>query len=269
MDTDNALMDRAAEWLRDAGKVVVFTGAGVSAESGIPTFRDKDGLWSRFPPQNFATLSGLLATAARDPRRLGEFIVALLEPVAKAVPNDGHRAIAALEAHTHVTVVTQNVDRLHQEAGSTRVLEVHGSLFDIVYRRGGTAGVLTRPQMLEIVAELQRAMTGYFPRTAMLAAVRPLFGVGLRGLYRPSIVLFGEAMARPDWPDAIAAAHDCDCMITVGTSGAVFPAASLPLEASSNGATIIAVDLGAARGDIVLRGEAGTMLPLLVKRAFG
>lgn len=268
MDADNVLMDRAAEWLRHAGKIVVFTGAGISAESGIPTFRDADGLWSRFPPDQFATMSGLLATAAGSPRRVGEFIVALLAPVAKAAPNAGHAAIAMLEAHTHVTVVTQNVDRLHQEAGSTRVCEVHGSLFEIVYRRGGSAGVLTRPQMLDIVAALERAMIGSFPRTAMLAAIRPFFGLGLRGLYRPSIVLFGESMAEPDWPNAVAAAHDCDCMITVGTSGAVFPAASLPLEASSSGATIIAIDPGLARGDIVLRGTAGTVLPELVKRAF-
>lgn len=269
MGTDNALMDRAAEWIRHAAKLAVFTGAGISAESGIPTFRDPNGLWSRFPPDQFATLSGLLATAAGSPRRVGEFIVALLEPVARADPNAGHQAIAALEAHTHVTVITQNVDRLHQEAGSTRVHEVHGSLFDIVYRRGGSAGTLTRAQMRDIVTNLERAMIGSFPRAAMLAAIRPFFGIGRKGLYRPSIVLFGEAMADPGWPDAVAAAHDCDCMITVGTSGAVFPAASLPLQASSCGATVIAIDPGPARGDIVLRGTAGTVLPELVKRAFG
>ncbi|HOW73537.1 MAG TPA: Sir2 family NAD-dependent protein deacetylase [Phycisphaerae bacterium] len=268
MGRDDVLMDRAAELLRHAGKVVVFTGAGISAESGIPTFRDSDGLWSHFPPDQFATMGGLLATAAGSPRRVGEFIIALLEPVAKAAPNAGHKAIAALQTHTHVTVVTQNVDRLHQEAGSTRVHEVHGSLFDIVYRRGGTVSVLTRPQMLDIVATLKKAMIGSFPRTAMLAAIRPFFGIGRCGLYRPSIVLFGEAMAEPDWPNAVAASHDCDCMIAVGTSGSVFPAASLPLEASANGATVIVIDPGPARGDIGLRGTAGTVLPELVHRAF-
>src|SRR3989442_5394440 len=110
MSCDSAELSRAADGVRTAREVVVFTGAGVSAESGIATFRDDSSLWSRFPPERFATWGGLVKTAARHPRELAEFLLAVLEPVAAAAPNPGHRAIAHLEKHTGVTVVTQNID---------------------------------------------------------------------------------------------------------------------------------------------------------------
>jgi len=112
-----------ASWLRSAHEVVVFTGAGVSAESGIPTFRDDGGFWRHFPVEEFASWRGLVRTAIRRPRRLAEFIHAVLHPIAAAKPNAAHRAIAAMEKHVGVTVVTQNIDNLHQEAGSTVVHE--------------------------------------------------------------------------------------------------------------------------------------------------
>ncbi len=129
---DDDPLQRAAQWLRAAHEIMVFTGAGVSAESGIPTFRDDSGLWQEFPPKRFATWQGLLDTAAREPRRLAEFLFAVLAPIAAAAPNAAHRAIAAAERHKGIKVVTQNVDGLHQEAGSTCVYEIHGSFFEIV-----------------------------------------------------------------------------------------------------------------------------------------
>src|SRR5262249_44213642 len=136
MTTNQNTFSEAVNCLRRAERVVIFTGAGVSAESGIPTFRDAGGLWQKFPPEQFASWAGLLRTALLDPARLAEFLAAVLEPVAVAKPNPGHHAIAALEKHVLTTVVTQNVDGLHQEAGSTRVREIHGTFFEIVTWQG-------------------------------------------------------------------------------------------------------------------------------------
>ena len=134
----------------------MFTGAGVSAESGIPTFRDDEGFWQHFPVDEFATWKGLVRTAIRQPRRVAEFIHAVLQPIAVAKPNAGHRVIAEMEKHVGVTVVTQNIDNLHQEAGSTIVHEIHGSLFEVVTRRGRFVGLLSRRQLLQIAESLNR-----------------------------------------------------------------------------------------------------------------
>ena len=156
MNREQNSLSLAASWLRSAREVVVFTGAGVSAESGIPTFRDDEGFWQHFPVDEFATWKGLVRTAMRQPRRLAEFIHAVLQPIAAAKPNAGHRAIAEMEKHIGVTVVTQNIDNLHQEAGSTIVHEIHGSLFEVVTRRGRFVGLLLRRQLLQIAESLNR-----------------------------------------------------------------------------------------------------------------
>ena len=130
MDTDNRITAVLA--LRRAKRVVVFTGAGMSAESGIPTFRDSDGFWQRFPPEQFASWRGLLQTALTSPHSVAEFVLNVVEPIAKAAPNAGHRAVAGLDRRVKTTVVTQNIDGLHQSAGSQDVLEVHGSLLEVV-----------------------------------------------------------------------------------------------------------------------------------------
>ena len=199
MNREQNSLSLAASWLRSAREVVVFTGAGVSAESGIPTFRDDEGFWQHFPVEEFATWKGLVRTAIRRPRRLAEFIHAVLHPIAVAKPNAGHRAIAEMEKHVGVTVVTQNIDNLHQEAGSTIVHEVHGSLFEVVTRRGRFVGLLSRRQLLQIAEALDRARRGWLVLPRVLLAIRPLAGLGLRGLHLPRIVLFGDAMAEPAW----------------------------------------------------------------------
>lgn len=259
---------RAAQWLRSARRVVVFTGAGVSADSGIPTFRDADGFWTRYPVDEFATWRGLEGALARQPARLAEFLHAVLRPVAMAQPNAAHRAIAALEQHANVTVITQNVDRLHQEAGSTAVHEVHGSLFDVVDRRGQVLDTLSRAAILRIAEDLQRARHRRPIRPRVALALRPWAGIGPDGLYRPGIVLFGDAMAEPAWTDALAIACRCDCLLQVGTSATVMPAAMLPREAKGAGAKLITIDPQGGSGDIWLRGTAADVLPQLLRAAF-
>src|SRR5687768_10595357 len=131
-DFDSYEYQESVGWLREAQRIVVFTGAGISDESGIPTFRDADGLWQEFPPNQFATWPGLLRVAAREPRRLARFLRAVIEPIAVANANAAHRAIEKLEHYKHVTVITQNIDGLHQDAGNTIVHEVHGSILETI-----------------------------------------------------------------------------------------------------------------------------------------
>jgi len=133
-----------------------------------------------------------------------------------------------MEKHVGVTVVTQNIDNLHQEAGSTIVYEVHGSLFEIVTRRGRFVRLLSRPELLHMAEALDQARRGWLVLPRVLLAIRPMAGLGLRGLHLPRLVLFGDAMAEPAWSKALEVARRCDCMIQVGTSGMVLPAAMLP-----------------------------------------
>ena len=269
MSCDPDSLRQAAEELRSARDVVVFTGAGASAESGIPTFRDVEGLWTRFPPEEFATWGGLLRSAVTHPDRLAEFLYVVFQPIAAAEPNAGHRAIADVEKHTRVTVVTQNIDNLHQDAGSTVVREVHGSLFEIVTRKGKFVRRVSRAEMREMVASLDQARHGRFALPRVLLAMRRYLGIDVRGLHRPNVVLFGDAMAEPAWSQAMDACQTCDCLIQVGCSGVVMPAAMLPYEATCRGASVISIDPQECPGDLWLEGPAATVLPALVQAAFG
>ncbi len=265
----NEQLLNAAGWIREAREIMVFTGAGVSVESGIPTFRDDAGLWQRFPPDHFATWQGLLDTAAKNPRRLAEFLHAVLAPIAAAEPNAAHRAIVAAERHVGIKVVTQNVDRLHQDAGSTCVFEIHGSFFEIVTRERKFLRLVSRSELRQISARLERAAGGHLALPRMLLAIRPLAGFGLRGVYQPHLVLFGDALAEPAWSQAQAVAHECDLILQIGCSGSVWPAAGLPFEARASGARIIAVDPHPTSADLSLTGTATEIVPRLFELAFG
>lgn len=266
---DDALLQQAAEWIRGAKEVMVFTGAGVSAESGIPTFRDDSGLWQEFPPDRFATWQGLLDTAARDPRRLAEFLHAVLAPIAAAAPNAAHRAIATAERHVGIKVVTQNVDGLHQEAGSTCTYEIHGSFFEIVTRERKFLNLVSRVELRKVAQRLERAAQGHWALPRVLWAMRPLVGLGTRGVYQPHLVLFGDALAEPAWSQALEAAEACDLVLQIGCSAAVWPAAGLPFEARNRGARVIAVDPHSAAGDLWLNGTAADVVPRIFDLAFG
>jgi NAD-dependent deacetylase len=280
-------LQTAAHWLRGAERVVVFTGAGISAESGIATFRDADGFWQRFPPEQFATWDGLLELSMHNPQALADFFLELLGPIAIAVPNPGHSALAKLEQRCQdkfvarlshkpsnkwfndpLTVITQNVDGLHQQAGSRNVKEIHGTLFKIVSEDRQWLGDLSRLQLAKVVETLTKAKAGGFKSTRLEEAVEPMLGLGPEGYYRPNLVLFGDGMNEPDWSDSLAAARSCDVFLTVGTSGEVFPAAMLPHEARANGAKCIAIDPEEQSCDLWLQGQAGNILPKLIQSAF-
>lgn len=264
----NESMEAAADVLRAAERPVVFTGAGVSAESNIPTFRDDDGFWQRFPPEHYATWRGLVQTGLRRPRELADFVHAVIGPIAAAKPNPAHRALAAAEEHLPLTIITQNIDALHQEAGSTVVHEIHGSLFEIVTRSGRFKDLLSRRELASIATSIDRCRHGPLTLPRLLWALHPVIGIGPRGLHYPKLVLFGDSMAEPAWSNAFEAARRADCVLQIGCSGIVLPAAMLPYEAKSNGATIIVVDPHQTDGDIYLRGKAGDVVPQLFDLAF-
>jgi NAD-dependent deacetylase len=260
---DSAL-DEAARALARGG-VVAFTGAGISAESGIPTFRDPGGLWDRFDPAEFGTWEGLMDLATRRPDALADFLSEFRRVFAAARPGPAHRALAALEDSGLLdAVITQNVDGLHQDAGTRRIVELHGSFRRQVCLACGHRETVTRDEVLE---GLSRAVGGL--RSAFVTSLADLLPrcSACRGPARLDFVAFGEAVQ--DFPEAERLARRSRTMLVVGTSGEVFPAADLPLRAAEAGALVVEVAGGPSqvRSDIRLSGRAGDILPRLVDRA--
>ncbi len=261
--------NEAVASLRDARHVVVFTGAGVSAESGIPTFRDAGGLWERFPPEKFASWAGLLDVATEKPRELAEFLIEFIQPIAKAQPNDAHRAIVRLEQFKDVSLVTQNVDSLHQAAGSIIVREIHGTIFETVEATSGDfRRQLTQRDLKKVVRRLRKARDRRFALPRLMIALRPLMGPRMSGVYRPNLVMFGDALSEPAWEQSQEAARRCDVLLSIGTSQAVWPAGGLPLIAEENGAKVFSVDPEKPASGQWLQGKAGELVPKLVNQAY-
>ncbi len=229
---------------KSAHSVVVLTGAGVSAESGIPTFRGKDGLWKKFNPQELATMDAF----KRDPRLVWEWYEYRRRLIQKAQPNPTHYAISDLEdKFGEFLLVTQNIDGLHQRAGSRRVVELHGNIWRDRCLRCGK------------LYDYREIESEEFP---------PKCGCG--GTLRPDVVWFGEALPQEALSSALGAAQSCDLFLSVGTSALVQPAASLPLLALRNGAFVVEINPEPTTiSELVnqsLRGKAGEVLPNLVGR---
>ncbi|WP_457591370.1 NAD-dependent protein deacetylase [Geoglobus sp.] len=242
----NAEIRRAAELLSNAEHAVVFTGAGVSAESGIPTFRGSDGLWSKYDPEEVASIQGF----RRNPRAFWNFARELIVKV-RAEPNPAHHAIAELERMGIVkAVITQNIDMLHQRAGSKRVYELHGSM-EIVDCLD--CGRVYRWQEIEDI--LERG-----------GDVRCECG---SPYLKPRVVLFGEQLPSATLSAAVEESRKCDVFMVVGSSLVVYPAAQLPVYAKSGGARMIIVNAEETHADhmfdVVIRGKAGEVLPRIVE----
>ena len=241
--------------LRDSRHLLVFTGAGVSAESGIPTFRDAlTGLWERFDPARLATPEAFAA----DPELVWGWYEWRRQRVLRAVPNPAHKAIAELASRLpRVTLVTQNVDDLHERAGSQDVIHLHGSLraprcFDCSAPYNGLASELDEPEEGRRLAPPRCEQCG--------------------GPVRPGVVWFGEPMPEAALQRAFEAAAECDLLFSVGTAGLVYPAAQVPQIASRNGATVVHINPQpvAPQGprEYSLPGAAGVLLPQLLQAAF-
>jgi len=237
-----------AQALRSARHIAVLTGAGVSAESGVPTFRDaQTGLWAKYDLEELATPQAF----QRSPRLVWEWYAWRRELVAAARPNPGHYALVEMENRApNFTLITQNVDQLHQQAGSRRVIELHGSLWRTKCSREG--------RVVESWPE-----TGDVPPRCPHCS----------DLLRPDVVWFGEALPERELMEAFAAAQQCDVFIAAGTSAIVQPAASLPLLAARSGAVLVEVNPQetplTGEADYFLQGPSGSVLPALVQAAWG
>jgi NAD-dependent deacetylase len=251
--------------LRAANSIVVVSGAGISAESGIPTFRDVNGLWSRFPPEEFANWAGILRLIFVDPARIAEFLISLLGPIVQAQPNPAHRAIAFLQKRKPTTLVTQNIDRLHQRAGSQAVVELHGSIFEVRYIGSAKSREISVETLAAVLNDLED-ICRHRPRPReLLKAISPIAGFDSGGIYRPNIVLFGDGLPKAAWDRAVSAAARCDCMLIVGCTQRVEPAASVPCLARTSGARIIGIGPESTGADVWLTGTAGDLLPRLIQ----
>ncbi|HLR12980.1 MAG TPA: NAD-dependent deacylase [Burkholderiaceae bacterium] len=246
--------------LEQAQRIVVFTGAGASAESGIPTFRDAlTGLWENFDPAQLATPEAYYA----NPDLVWAWYEWRRQLVRRCQPNAGHYAMAALQDHAEqVTVVTQNVDDLHERAGSRDVVHLHGSLHhpycSDCARLHSFSG-----------AESDGAPLAAEPQGGM----PPPACVACGGMVRPGVVWFGESLPTAEWQRAHEEIAECDVLFSVGTSSVVYPAADLPRQAREAGATVIQVNPSETGLEswvhYNLAGPAGELLPALIDTAFG
>jgi NAD-dependent deacetylase len=226
--------------LKESKKIVFLTGAGISQESGIATFRGKDGLWQQYDPMKFASPEAFID----DPKLVWRWYNDRRREILAATPNLGHTSIANLQNHRHVSVVTQNIDGLHQRAGSRDVVELHGNIFGTKCTK----------------CDFNFIMGSEFFELPICE---------LCGSYlRPDVVWFGEGLKQEIWNDAVTYSTSCDMMIIVGTSLTVSPANSLFLYAKKNHATL--VELNPANSpysddmDFCLRKTATEGLPTLL-----
>ena len=235
-------MEQTREWLRNARRVAVLTGAGVSAESGVPTFRGKDGLWKHYRPEDLATPDAF----SRDPRLVWQWYNWRRGLVARAQPNRGHYALADLERTAReFTLITQNVDDLHEQAGSKNVVKLHGDIWQVRCLSCAREWVDTRPAIAELPP---RCCCG--------------------GLLRPGVVWFGEELLPGIWDRAEKAARKADVFLVIGTSAVVYPAAGLVRVAKCAGAKVVEINLAetviTTQIDAFLPGPCGELLPKLI-----
>ena len=230
------------DWLSSAQSVAVLTGAGISAESGIPTFRGPGGLWKNFRAEDLATP----AAFARDPKLSWEWYDWRRAIISTAEPNAGHLALAALERRAaRFTLITQNVDGLHDRAGSVNILKVHGDIWTLR------------------CTACERERRDFRPN---LPEIPPHCACG--GMERPGVVWFGEGLPDAIWEESVNSARDADLFLVIGTSAVVHPAAGLVYLAKSAGAKVVEINIAetpvSATVDLTWRAPAAEALPLLV-----
>jgi NAD-dependent deacetylase len=234
------MFESIIEQIKDIQKIVFVTGAGISQESGIPTFRGKDGLWRNYNAMELATIDAFY----KNPKLVWEWYNERRRNIFAAQPNLGHKAITELEKYAEVVILTQNIDGLHQKAGSTKVLELHGSIVKIKCS----------------VCDFKDEMITEF------SEIPPLCKCG--NILRPDVVWFGESLPQDVWQKAIIFSSQCDLMIIAGTSLVVSPANTLPIYAKQNNAILIEINPEktemSSEMDLVIRNTSASALPKFV-----
>ena len=223
------------------GNVVCLTGAGISAESGIPTFRGKGGLWEKYDPEIYAYTEGLISILKTQPQDLVNFIADFYSLILKAHPNPAHVALAFLEKEGILSsIITQNVDNLHRLAGSRSVIELHGNAFRIRCMGCKNKIILEKEGVGEFIQSLKRNRHSRFKMLKVLSHYFPRCNCGSR--YRIDIVLFGEMLPEDELTRAYKELDKCNTLLIVGSSLVVYPAAGLPLYAKEKGAKLIEIN---------------------------
>jgi len=252
--SDASLMGicHAADILRSSKKTVVLTGAGISTSSGIPDFRSNgSGLWDQYDPFEVASL----AAFRYNPEKFYNWMRDLAVKVNEAQPNAAHLELARLEqAGILQTIITQNIDALHQKAGSRNVLEVHGSMRTLTcvncYQTVDAQGY--------IEPYLESGQIPYCPNCS--------------GVLKPDMMLFGEQLPAKTWLKAMEASRDCDLMIVAGSSLEVLPVAGLPMRALENGARLVLINYSRTyldvRADVVLHEDVAEIIPRIASQVF-
>ncbi len=235
-------LSKAAEAIRNAKLVVALTGAGISTESGIPDFRSKNGIWSKFDINEYGYIDSII----KNPEKVWKMLRILINDLKNARPNPAHIALAEMEKLGYLhAIITQNVDSLHQKAGSKNVLEFHGNFREAI--------CLECRKIYPIEYALQHSI--------------PRCGCG--GVLKPNAIFFGEPILRDTLIKSFGYAENCDIMLVIGTSAMVYPAAELPAMAKQNGAIIVEINkepsMIAGIADFSFYGKAGEILPELVE----
>jgi NAD-dependent deacetylase len=235
-------MQQVREWLRAASSIAVLTGAGISAESGVPTFRGPGGLWRTYRAEDLATPGAF----QRDPRLVWEWYNWRRSVLSNVQPNAGHLALVELEKRTReFAVITQNVDGLHERAGNRRIFKLHGDIWTVRCTRCGLSRLDPRPSL------------EHLPPHCACGAME-----------RPGVVWFGESLPTSIWQDALNAASNAQVLLVVGTSAIVYPAAGLASIARRAGAKVVEVNIEETpisnEVDCVLRGSSADILPRLL-----
>ena len=248
------------QYLQKSTRIAVLTGAGISAESGLQTFREaQDGLWSQYRPEDLATPEAF----ARDPKLVWDWYAMRRNKVAEAAPNAGHYALMEMEAKIpDYTLITQNIDGYHKQAGNNNILELHGNIQQVRCFDG--CGIFPVIASEELHPEAKQS-----PSADNGVPCCPKCGAYLR----PDVVWFGEDLPLDTLHAALDAAAQCQAFFSIGTSGLVQPAASLAHNARKNGAVIVEINLDptplSPHVDFALHGKSGKILPQLVKEVWG
>lgn len=242
-------IERVAQLVGEAKQIVAFTGAGISAESGIPTYRDTNGLWTKYDPDKYASIDYFL----QEPSYYWQFFREVRYPLLfkRAKANPAHVALAELESIGKLRcIVTQNIDGLHQQAGSKRVIELHGNTR--IIRCLDCSREHTPDRVYELT---ERQMPPVCPDCG--------------GILKPAVVFFGEPLPEGAIREAYAEAEACDLLLAVGSSLVVYPAAHIPTQAKEYGARLVIINKDPTAmdtiADVVVHAEAGTVLPQIVE----
>jgi NAD-dependent deacetylase len=242
------LIEKTAQAISRSRKVVAFTGAGISVESGIPDFRGAGGLWEKFDPAEYATIDAFRA----NPKKVWAMLKEMGDLLESSRPNPAHQALAKLEEVGHLrSVITQNIDHLHQDAGNKRVIEYHGSHKNLVCMSCGRR---------------------YRKEDVKLEFLPPLCDCS--GVLKPTVVFFGEPIPWGAHLQATEEARDCEVMLVIGTSAVVSPACDIPVLAKKGGATLVEVNLEETQlthdvSDWILKGSAGRIMQSVMDQLTG